>query len=193
MRLDQAETHVHSVVRDSSSSTHCKCVLIQQRVKMKQGVAMQRGSTQSGCASARMRDHIKTDGGLQKSGISDKDNCTIRAFAIGFGMPYKDAHYMGELAGRSNGEGYWMYKIMNKAREYGYDSTEFKGGMTLGKFLKTFPKGRYICVRNGHAFAVIDGKIYDEIDNRNNCKLIRIFRIEGYKKAGDYVKENYLN
>jgi hypothetical protein len=158
---------------------------------MKHGVALQRASARRRCASAQVRDYIQSDGGLQKSGIKDKDNCTIRAFALGFGMPYKDAHYMGEIAGRNHGEGFWMHKIMNKAREFGYEFCEYKAEMTLKKFLDTYPLGRYICVRSGHAFAVIDGKVYDEITNAPNCKIYRIFRIKGYKGIGNYVKENY--
>jgi len=156
---------------------------------MKHGVALQRASIQRVCG--RGRDHVQSDGGLKRSGIKDKDNCTIRAFAIAFGMPYKDAHFMGELAGRPHGEGYWMYKIMDKAREFGYQSEELDDYGTLAQFLKKNPRGRFICVKSGHAFAVIEGKIYDEVTNAPQCKLIRIFKVYSKSNIEKYVKENY--
>lgn len=146
---------------------------------MKHGVALQQVSTHTARVGAC--EHVQSDGGLQKSGIKDKDNCTIRAFAIGFGIPYKDAYLMGELAGRSHGEGFWMYKIMDKAREYGYDSIELNGYGTLSQFVKKNNTGRFICVRRGHAFALIDGKIYDAIANKGQCKLIRVFKIDSHR------------
>ena len=150
---------------------------------MKHGVALQRVSTHNECGRGRKaRNHMQCDGGLQMSGIDDKDNCTIRAFAIAYGMPYKDAYKMGELAGREHGKGYWMYKIMEKAREFGYNSIELNGYGTLGQFIKKNNTGRFICVRKGHAFALIDGKIYDQVYNAPNCKLIRIFRVESLRK-----------
>lgn len=166
-----------------------KSNFIQQRVKMKHGVALQQVSTHTACESER--GHIRSDGGLSKSGINDDNNCTIRAFAIAYGIPYKDAHYMGELAGRPKGEGYWMYKIMDKAREFGYDSIELNGYGTLSAFLKKNNIGKFICVRRGHAFAVIDGKIYDTITNKGQCKLIRVFKIHRKNTLESYIKENY--
>jgi hypothetical protein len=157
---------------------------MQQRVKLQHGVALQRASTGSvrGGASAQ----VQSDGGFNQSGIKDDNNCTIRAFAIAYGMSYKDAHYMGELAGRPNGEGYWMWKIMEKAAEFGYEYKEYNGYDTLATFLKKNPIGRYICVRKGHAFAVINGKIYDVVPNPRQCKLIRIFKVNS--KRIEYLK-----
>jgi len=151
---------------------------------MKHDVALQQVSTLRVCESGR--GHIQSDGGLQQSGINDNDNCTIRAFAIAFGMPYKDAYKMGELSGRPHGKGYWMYKIMDKAREFGYNSIELNGYGTLGQFLKKNITGRFICVRRGHAFAVINGKIYDTIKNASQCKLIRVFKVDS--KRIEYLK-----
>jgi hypothetical protein len=162
---------------------------MQQREKSQHGVALQRASTGKVCVGKR--GHIQSDGGLQKSGLNDDNNCTIRAFAIAFGMPYKDAHYMGELAGRQIGEGYWMYKIMNKAAEFGYSYKEINGYGTLSAFLNKNNKGRFICVRRGHAFAVLDGKIYDQIYNAPNCKLIRIFEVFPKNSVETYIKENF--
>jgi hypothetical protein len=125
-----------------------------------------------------VRGHIQCDGGLQQSGIEDTNNCTIRAFAIAFGVSYKDAHNIGSLAGRPKGQGYWMYRIMDMARQHGYNSIEKNGHGTLGAFLKKNNKGRFICVRRGHAFAVVDGKIYDNVPNPHNCKLIRVFKVD---------------
>jgi len=151
---------------------------------MEHGVALQQVSTQRVCGSGR--GYIQSDGGLQQSGINDKDNCTIRAFAIAYGMPYKDAYKMGELSGREHGKGYWMYKIMDKAKEFGYSSIELNGYGTLGQFLKKNITGRFICVRRGHAFAVINGKIYDAIKNAPQCKLIRVFKVDS--KRIEYLR-----
>ena len=167
---------------------HSPLILIQHSVEMKHGVALQQVLPHPACKGER--GHVQTDGGLQQSGINDKDNCTIRAFAIGYGMPYKDAYKMGELAGREHGKGYWMYKIMDKAREFGYNSIELNGYGTLSAFLKKNNTGRFICVRRGHAFAVINGKIYDAITNKGQCKLIRIFKVES-RGIKSYIQENF--
>ena len=162
---------------------------MQHCVKLKQRVVLQQVSTKRVCESGR--GHIQSDGGLQQSGINDKDNCTIRAFAIAYGMPYKDAYKMGELSGRPHGQGYWMYRIMEKARDFGYSYKELNGYGTLSQFLNKNNKGRFICVRRGHAFAVVDGKIYDLINNAPQCKLIRVFEIYPKHNTKDYIKENY--
>ena len=130
----------------------------------------------------KIRNHMQSDGGMHQSGINDDNNCTIRAFAIAYCMPYKDAYYMGELAGRPHGKGYWMHKIMDKAKEFGYDSVELETNGSLSAFLKNHHKGRFICVRKGHAFAIIDGKIYDTLINASNCKLIHVYNVQSKRK-----------
>jgi len=157
---------------------------------MKHGVALQRVSAQRVCVRVRkVRNHMQSDGGLHHSGIDDDNNCTIRAFAIAYCMPYKDAYYMGELAGRPHGKGYWMHKIMDKAKEFGYDSIEMDYNGTLSGFLKNYGKGRYICVRRGHAFAIIDGKIHDTLINGSNSKLIHVYDVQFSRK--ELIKQIY--
>lgn len=47
--------------------------------------------------------------------------------------------------------------------------------VTLGQFLKDFPKGRFVVRKSGHVFAVIDGKQFDAIPNGMRCRLTGVY------------------
>ena len=141
---------------------------------MKHGVASRQVSTQ--------RVHVQCDGGMQSSNIKDSNSCTVRSFAIAYGIPYEEAFKIAEEAGRCKNEGWWMYKIMTQANKKGYSSVWIDGGATIYQFRHTHNEGRYICVRDGHAFALIDGRIYDVIRNPANCRITEAWRVESQRQ-----------
>ena len=42
-----------------------------------------------------------------------------------------------------------------------------KSGYTVKSFLETFNSGKYLILVNGHALAIVDGKLYDNIQYKN--------------------------
>ena len=109
-----------------------------------------------------------TDGGRSRSGIQEKGDCTIRALAISAGIPYEYAHKIGREAGRKNKKGFNPEKLLKYAkREYGitYKKKRYKS-ITIQRFIKENPTGRYYVATNVHAFAIINGTIYDTGLNR---------------------------
>jgi hypothetical protein len=49
--------------------------------------------------------------------------------------------------------------------------------MTLEKFAKLFPKGRYIVVKSNHALALIDGVWYDNHEPNPRARVKHFYKI----------------
>lgn len=116
---------------------------------------------------------ICSDAGRSASGIKDKRDCTIRALALSAGIPYEYAHKIGVEAGRKNGKGFHPEKLLKYAKkEYGitYRKKRYKS-ITIQRFIKENPTGRYYVATNVHAFAIINGHIYDTGLNRPMQRL----------------------
>lgn len=98
--------------------------------------------------------------------FGEKNDCTVIAFAIIFNMSYDDAHHhLKEKCGRKNGKGLMdITTIPSSLFDIKHEIIPFiKDGkkITLGRFIKENPVGKYyVCVR-GHALAVVDGVVYD--------------------------------
>jgi hypothetical protein len=121
------------------------------------------------------------------SGIKDNNNCTICALSTAAGIPYNEAYEIGKKAGRKNGRGFYTAKLMETARKNGVDYRKIKtGGMTIQKFLQKYPEGRYVVNRRGHAFAIIDGTIYDHLENKPMQRIVGIWQVES--KRLDTIK-----
>jgi hypothetical protein len=97
--------------------------------------------------------------------FNERNDCTVRAFALVFNTTYDKAHaHLKNYCGRLNRKGISSKKVIpvsikhHKYREgpYARDNTT-----TINQFVKKHPEGRYyVCVR-GHALAIIDGIVYD--------------------------------
>ena len=130
-----------------------------------------------------------TDGGRSRSGIQDEKDCTIRALAISAGIPYKYAHKIGREAGRKNKKGFHPEKLLKYAKkEYGitYKKKRYKS-ITIGRFIKENPTGRYYVATNKHAFAIINGTIYDTGLNRPLQRLEEAYLISNNRLT--YLRE----
>lgn len=105
----------------------------------------------------------QNDGGFKDSGIQDTNNCTIIAFAIVTGMDYITADRIGIKTKRIRRRGHWPEKMVNYSkRVYGLKFRKFKfASITLQKFLKKFPTGRYYVANKDHCFAIINGIVED--------------------------------
>lgn len=121
---------------------------------------------------------VKTDGGRTAAGISDKNDCTVRALATATGAPYEEAHAFYKRNGRRLNKGVNMQSIIAR--------NDFK---ILGHFIKPMPclrakglrtflarnpwakKGTYIVHMTAHAATLKDGKLLDSFDS--STKVIR--------------------
>jgi hypothetical protein len=121
------------------------------------------------------------------SGIKDGNNCTICALSTAVGIPYNEAFAIGQKAGRKTGKGFNTKKLMETARKMGVVYRKIKcGSITIQKFIKKYPEGRYIVRISRHAFAIIDGTIYDHQENGAMCRITDIWKVES--KRLDTIK-----
>lgn len=132
---------------------------------------------------------ICSDAGRAKSGIREFRDCTIRALAASAGIPYEYAHKIGIEAGRKNGHGFDPEKLLKYAKkEYGitYKKKRYKS-ITIQRFIKENPTGRYYVATNRHAFAIINGSIYDTGLNRPLQRLEETYLISNNRLT--YLRE----
>ena len=120
-------------------------------------------------------------------GIKDNNNCTIVALSTAAALPYTEAYRIGKVAGRKHGKGFYTGKLMKIARKNGVDFRKIKtSGITIQKFLQKYPEGRFVVNRRGHAFAIIDGTIYDHLENKPMQRIMGIWKVES--KRLDIIK-----
>jgi len=123
----------------------------------------------------------------ENSGIKDNNNCTICALSTAAGIPYNEAYEIGIKAGRKNGKGFPTIKLMQTAIENGIKINRIiSDRITVQKFLAKYPTGRFIVRRRNHAFAIINGIIYDHLKNRPLQRITDIWEIES--KRLDTIK-----
>ena len=127
---------------------------------------------------------------------NETKDCTVRALANATGMPYKDAHALLKKAGRKDKEGARLPVVLNAFEELDikpvyissntkdgrylcryYDWTKPNQGMSLGKAVKTFTKGKYIALVNCHVVALVDGNLIDTFDNPGKQYLRALFKV----------------
>jgi len=115
------------------------------------------------------------DGGFKASGIKDTNNCTVISFAIVTGVEYKTADYIAVKTKRRRSCGHWPHKMVAYAkRVYNFKFKKFKfSSMTIQKFIRTYPSGRYYVATNRHCFAIIDGVVNDHSDINKRFGIIK--------------------
>jgi hypothetical protein len=122
--------------------------------------------------------HIKVQP-EKDSGIKDNNNCTICALSTAAGIPYHEAFAIGEKAGRKTGKGFNTKRLMVTARKCGIAYRKIKcGSITIQKFIAKNPVGRYIVRRRGHCFCVVNGVIYDHVENKKFQIIKDIWKVE---------------
>lgn len=58
------------------------------------------------------------------------------------------------------------------------DNVPHVEGITLAKLLTTIPMGRFICIVNGHAFAIVDRQLADGSPLRAGTRIQAIYRFD---------------
>lgn len=113
---------------------------------------------------------ILTDAGrAQSKRPRQKNDCTVRAIALARNLPYDEAYELLALAGRKCAKGFvlktWL-KEQSWATMISFPAIKGQRRMNPATFVQNYPTGRYICKTAKHVFAVIDGVVYDEGENR---------------------------
>jgi len=137
---------------------------------------------------------IITDGGASKDRIIDTNNCTVMAIAVALRLPYKKAHDYARQAGRKDNEGFWTHKIVEtliKTEGYQIQYILPKKGLTIRAMLMDYYRGRYIAVTRDHAFAVVNGTIYDMGFNKPLKRIKYIYRVGNSNTIKDYIRFNW--
>jgi len=96
-------------------------------------------------------------------------DCTVRALSVWAGITYAEAHALASAAGRPDRKGWYPHEFLDtlgKRLQVNPDLPTYAGRrlpsrMTVGRFAKENPRGRFYCVVRGHALAIVDGAIID--------------------------------
>lgn len=123
-----------------------------------------------------------------KSFELEKNDCTVRAYAEAFDIPYTDAHMKLTIAGRKIGKGVNFNMIMHKLHP---DIIAYpRPHMTVAKFIAIFCKrGNWIIKIKGHVFAVKDRVIFDDVPEANiNCHVLSAWFVSIPINLNDEVK-----
>jgi hypothetical protein len=138
--------------------------------------------------------YIKSDSRGATAGGLEHNDCTVRALANASAMPYEDAHVLLKKYGRKNRCGAKFSTMHSAYKEAGFvlDSVhgtniqsryvaritkrEAEAGITLGKILPKLSFGEYIVNVNGHALAVVNGKVIDTFDNSSSKRVVAVFK-----------------
>jgi hypothetical protein len=113
---------------------------------------------------------IYSDAGRSLSKRPNQTNdCTVRAFALAFQIPYDQAYDYLKEQGRVCSKGFHLQKLLAKEPTiYGLNVKKIKIPFTAGSprikvddFVKMYPKGTYIIRIAKHVACVKDGVVYD--------------------------------
>jgi hypothetical protein len=120
---------------------------------------------------------VISDGGRAVSGYSaEKLDCAVRALACSLDIPYHQAHEVFKHFGRKDRRGSRNTSYTLKCLGY---TPLFDQRGTLDRFIANNPKGRYYIVKAGHAFALVNGQVFDTFDVSGRV------RVKWYCKVGE--------
>ena len=105
-------------------------------------------------------------------------DCTVIALSISADIPYSKAlEVMKKFGRKDNCRGSYntKKKVTTIFKEVGLKAIQVKRSGSLERFLREFTKGVYYCLKRGHAFVVIDGKVENQ---SKGCLIKGAWRIE---------------
>jgi len=138
--------------------------------------------------------------GVSSNIAGEKNDCAIRAAVNVTGKDYQYVHdifnFYGRKLGHSSVGPVWIksYNQLGLKPMYSFGSTNAakyevrmydgllgielikKPGITIKKFLKCFPVGKFLCMSRNHAFAIIDGELIDHITLLINTRITIVFK-----------------
>lgn len=93
-----------------------------------------------------------------------KNDCTVRAYAAAFDLPYDEVYDSFAVLGRKCGRGFNFRdfaKTHPRLRWHSFPAEKGKSRMNPAKFGAAYPTGRWIARTAKHVFAIIDGVVID--------------------------------
>jgi hypothetical protein len=123
------------------------------------------------------------DGGKSTSKRSKQNyDCTVRALAIYKNIPYDEAYDILKNEGRKSGSGFMLseWLVKNGFIRKTFPAIKGQKRMNPATFCKEYKTGKYICKTAKHVFAVINGVLHDEWEQRPDRCIYAMF-FEGEK------------
>jgi hypothetical protein len=131
----------------------------------------------------------------------ERNDCVVRAMASTFGLSYDVAHkFVADEFEREPRKGTFgtavklksrihnvmgiKYQIINRENLLypGSDIHQKKNGkpvnIPLRLFLERFPKGKYLVIKKGHAFSIIDGVVIGNANEGERLKTKILFALK---------------
>jgi hypothetical protein len=119
--------------------------------------------------------------------LSDKNNCALNAMSIVLNKPYYDVYKVFKDHGRVGGRGASVRMITTalnvlkqgtkeKAINNWQMPTKLK--LSLDKFAKMYPTGKYYVIKSKHALALIDGVWYDNQKPNPRAYVKYFFKVD---------------
>jgi hypothetical protein len=93
--------------------------------------------------------------------VGERADCSVRALSVAARISYSDAHARFAAAGRKNGCRTPWKAIDTVHGAMGLRDIFAWKSPTLAQFLKVHPRGRFVLIRRGHSFALVDGIVHD--------------------------------
>jgi hypothetical protein len=121
---------------------------------------------------------VINDAGRSKSKRPKQDNdCTVRATATVFSIPYDQAYDLLKFHGRKSHKGFHYNELADelvidgKALKWrAFQAVKGQRRMNPVSFSQRYPVGRFIVRTAGHVFAFINGVAYDDTpEGPNRC------------------------
>ena len=115
--------------------------------------------------------------------VVDENDCTVRAFSLGFDVPYTQAFKLLESAGRKQGKRFVTSSLLVTGFKLGsYTTRQWEYSkikelnLTVNSFIKAYPIGRYILTTKSHAFTILDGVVHDTY-TKPRAKVTKVWEL----------------
>jgi hypothetical protein len=127
----------------------------------------------------------------------ETNDCTVRALMVAANISYDQAHATMAKHGRKFAKGTYHDTQVKAYEEHGGELRAIFGttkgaryrankvenvphveGITLGKLIDRIPMGRFVCIMNGHAFAIIDRQLADGGPLKAGTRIQAIYRFD---------------
>ena len=94
------------------------------------------------------------------AGAPEKKDCVVRAISLAVNVAYAEVHAALAAQGRETGKSTYARQTLTVVESYGMQQVPTVRP-TLQQFIRENRQGRYVVIRRGHAFALIDGVVHD--------------------------------
>lgn len=92
--------------------------------------------------------------------MHETNDCSVRAFAVAADITYAKSHALHRFVGRIDRKGTYRHQSAKVAEMLGGKRVEM-ARMTVARFIRENPVGAFWVARSGHAFAIVNGIVYD--------------------------------